>query len=293
MRIFLTFFGYLGVCLTLSALISPWLHGQLGDLVALTPDRLLYRFAMLLALLGLPWLLRFLQLNTRVAIGFDMPRRTGWHCLVTGLGLGILILGVLSASLLLIDARVLALPAGLNGVRLLKLVFGGLISGLAVGLIEETFFRGMLHSGMRRSLGFWPSAMAISTLYAGLHFIRPGRPTGEEFDVAMAFGMLGEGLARLGDWMAIGDSFIALLLAGLLLSMVRERNGHILWNIGIHTGWVMVIKLTKHLSNANPDSGAGIWIGSYDQIIGWLAALWLAVLCTLYWHLSRPAGHNA
>jgi len=100
--------------------------------------------------------------------------------------------------------------------------------------------------------------------------------------------MLGLGLANLADIGRIYDSFVALLVAGLLLAMVRERSGNILWCIGIHAGWVMVIKITKYLTDTNTAQGHPLWIGHYDNVTGLLAFLWLTLLAAGYWYAGRP-----
>jgi len=122
-----------------------------------------------------------------------------------------------------------------------------------------------------------------------VHFIRPAElPAGIELDLATSLAMLGGGLAGLGEVATIHDSFLALLVAGVFLSMVRERTGNICWVIGIHAGWVLVIKLTKLLTDTATSEGLSPWIGHYDRVTGWLAAIWLALVAGLYWYRSRP-----
>lgn len=288
MRAFVAFIVYFFGCLLLAAIlvpwVQPWLQSILGD--GATPSRTLYRFAMLLALVGFPWFLRTQQLNSWHLVGYTLPMRQAWMAIGKGLLYGILILLVLVIGLLLVDAREIALRDDFSAGRLIKIVITGLVSGLLVGVIEETFFRGMMHTGMRRSLGFWPTALIISAFYAAVHFIRPMRlPENTPLTLSTSLDMALQGIARLMDFATIADSFFALLMAGLLLSMVRERTGSILWTIGIHAGWVAVIKTTKHVTDAR--GGESFWIGSYDQITGWMAALWLILLSAWYWRQSR------
>ena len=289
MRALAAFLLYFFGCLLLSALLLPVLHPlaaiALGE--AAEPSGSLYRVAMLFMFIGLPWFLKRLDLLDWRALGFTLPARPAWAAIGWGLGYGVVILAVLVAGLLLTGARHFD-PEGFAAGRLLQVALAGVISGLLVGVIEEAFFRGMMHTGMRRTLAFWPTALLTSTFYAAVHFMRPAElPAGAELDVAASLEMLGLGLANLGDVARIHDSLLALLLAGLLLAMVRERTGGILWCIGIHAGWVAVIKVSKYLTDSGGPGGASFWIGEYDRITGWLAAIWLLALAAAYWHWSR------
>ena len=287
MKAFVSFLAYFFGCLLLAALllpvVQPALASAFGD--SATPSRSLYRLAMLLMLAGFPWFLRRQHLLGWRLVGFTLPARAAWAAVLKGLAVGAAILAVLVLGLLLTGAREPAPPDDFGVGDLTRVV---LIGGLLVGLIEEIFFRGMMHTAMRRTLAFWPTALLTAGFYAAVHFMRPAPLyPGAELDLPASLQMLGLGLANLADIGRIHDSFAALLVAGLLLSMVRERSGNILWCIGIHAGWVMVVKTTKYLTDTNLSQGHPVWIGHYDDITGLLAALWLTLLATGYWYASR------
>jgi membrane protease YdiL (CAAX protease family) len=293
MSVFLLFLAYLLTFLGIASLVVPMLQPWAFDPVGLRPESSLYRFAMLAAALSLPLFLRYLALNSWRAAGFTLPRSEAWRMLRTGLLVGITIMVALIGTQWLIGVHHFAVPANrwtaYDGVRT---VVSGLLSGLAVGLIEETFFRGLMHTGMRRSLGFWPTALLTALLYAALHFMKPAPLAGATFDIAHALQMIGAGVTRIGDFAPVADSFSTLFMAGVFLSMVREKTGSILCAIGIHAGWVMTIKLGKYLTDPTiVDGQASIWVGQYDHITGWLATLWLGLITTGFWHRSRqPSG---
>ncbi|MDZ7828926.1 MAG: CPBP family intramembrane glutamic endopeptidase [Halofilum sp. (in: g-proteobacteria)] len=296
MPVFLAFVAYLLGSLVLSALLLPLLYPGIEALLGDTaePSSAMYRIAMLLMLLGFPWFLKRLRLLGWREIGFTLPARAAWVAVFKGLGLGTAMLAGLALVLVLVGARVYAHagmpPAG----ELLEALLGGLIGGLLVGLIEEAFFRGMMHTGMRRRLAFWPTALLTGAFYAAVHFIRPAElPAGVELDLAASLSMLIQGLAGLFEFAAIHDSLVSLLVAGVLLAMVRERTGNICWVIGIHAGWVLVIKVTKLLTDVDKADGLSIWLGHYDKVTGWLAAMWLALVAAVYWRRSRPRSGRA
>lgn len=288
MRVFVAFVAYLLGSLLLSALLLPVLYpgvqALLGD--EAEPSRVLYRLAMLFMLLGFPWFLKRLDLLGWRALGFILPARATWLAVFRGLGIGFLILLVLSVGLVLVGARVYA-PDDDAWTELLYVVVTGLVGGLLVGLIEETFFRGMMHTGLRRSLSFPATAFLTGMFYAAVHFIRPDRlQVGAEVDVITSLSMLLGGLAGLTEIGRILDSFAALLVAGVFLSMVRERTGHIGWVIGIHAGWVLAIRLIRFLTDSDRSEGLSIWVGYYDKVTGLMAAILLAAVAAFYWQRS-------
>lgn len=291
MPVFFAFVAYLLGALLLAALLLPALFPGIDALLGdeAEPSSALYRLAMLFMLIGLPWFLGSQRLLGWRQIGFTLPARTAWAAVIKGTALGAAVLAVLVAGLVLAGARVWAPAGDLDAGELLETLIGGLVGGLLVALIEETFFRGMMHGGMRRTLAFWPVALLTAAFYSAVHFIRPAElPAGNELDLASSLAMLAGGLAGLGEVAAIQDSFLALLVAGVFLSMVRERTGNVCWVIGIHAGWVLVVKLTKLLTDTDTSGGMALWVGQYDRITGWLAAIWLASLAAVYWHRSRP-----
>lgn len=292
MPVIFAFLALLLACLLLSALIVPWLQPLFAAYLDATPERSLYRFAMLLGLIGLPWLLYRLRLTSRDSLGFHSERHGAAHAIFKGTLLGILILVGLMGGLLLSGARVPIVGLHIDVRDILRVALAGMASGLAVGLIEEFFFRGPMHAGARRTLGFWPTALAIGLFYALVHFIRPSAAPDGDFSICNALLMIQGGLGGATDLNGEPDRFAALWVAGVFLAMVRERTGNILWAIGIHAGWVAIIKLSKLLTRAD-DAAVTSFLVSEDGITGWLSAAWLLLIAVIYWRLSDPTRRQA
>lgn len=290
MRVFLYFLVYIFVCLGLAIAVVPLLQSALFEPIGLEPESSLYRFGMLVLLLGFPVFLRIVGLNNWKAAGYTLARRDAWPALGKGLLVGIAIMATLAVALVLIDARHFAPPEGRwSAWHFSSVLVRGLMTGLIVGFIEETFFRGLMHTGMRRTLAFWPTAGITALLYASLHFVKPEPLRGSEFTSASALDSVAQGLSRITDFAPIADSFLTLVCLGLFLSMVRERSGSVIWAIGIHAGLVVVMKMTKYLTDVTYVNGEiSPWISGYKHITGWLAVLLIGTFAAVYWYRTRP-----
>lgn len=282
------FFLYLLGCLILGALLTfPLL--QTGW-IAQDPHRVMGRLAQVFILLGLWPFLKALRLNNRGMLGYGVPRPRFLNALWRGCLLGVAILLVLVPPLLLLEIRVPDMAAGSRPTALLEKLIQVLLGGLLTGLLEETFFRGALYSAIRRRSGAGSAILWSSGLFALLHFMKPHPlPAGVALDWLGSWQMFVQVFSDVFQWRHL-DSLAALFLAGALLALVRERSGHIGWCMGLHTGWILVIRMTRYLTDDNPASPHAWLAGDYDGIIGWLAAAWigLAVLGFWLWTRNRP-----
>jgi membrane protease YdiL (CAAX protease family) len=162
-----------------------------------------------------------------------------------------------------------------------------LLAGLLVAVIEETFLRGAMYGAIRRRSSPLISGAATALVYALLHFLRPpALPAGMEVGWSSGLWLLAHGFDGLWE-KKLWDSLVALFAVGFFLAMVRERTGHIGWCIGLHAGWVFVIKLLKEYSSLDDDAPAAMLVGGYDGVTGWLAAAWIGVPAVVLWVLAR------
>jgi len=270
------FFLYLFACLVLGILLTyPLL--QAGWIVY-DPHRVMGRLAQVFILLGLWPFLKAMRLNDRVALGYGIPRPGFVSTLCRGWLLGVALLLALALILLLLEIRIP--DTGLDG-RLTGPIAKSiqvLIGGLLTALLEETFFRGALYSAIRRSGGAGSAILWSSFLFMLVHFMKPhALPAGVAFDWLGTRQTFVPVFTDAFQWRHL-DSMAALFLAGVLLALVRERSGHIGWCLGLHAGWIFVIRMTRYLTDANPASDDAWLVGDYDGIIGWLAAGWIGLL---------------
>jgi len=280
MRAFSIFTGFLACCLLISALFHYPLHLFLNNLLDVPAHKQVPRIAKLIALPSFFLLIAWLGLYNRKALGFGLPRPIFLHQMLIGWLYGILILIILSALLISLGVRTLDPIESDFLFILVKTLLSGLIGGLLIGLIEETFFRGAMYQAIRQQGSIFSAIAFSSLLYAAVHFIDPIRQT-EPVGWFSGIQILAGSFWQLGESATL-DSFVALLAVGAFLGLVREHTKNIAYCIGLHAGWVFIIKLTKEFTSNNHGSEWAFLTGTYDGITGYLAAMWLTILMTLY-----------
>jgi uncharacterized protein len=280
----------LAVCLLAGALTAPWLHPLLDARLDPGLHKLIAPLAKLWALPLTILLLLWLGLWSRHALGFGLARAPFLRAMARGWLLGVVMLAPLTGLLLWSGAltfeRITAdFWGGLAEAALL-----GLLGGLLIGVIDEGFFRGALYAALRQESGWRMAALGSSLYYACLHFIAPPRwPEGTPADWSSGLHLLADSFHGLLGTQQL-DVLIALALVGLLLALIRERQGHLALCIGLHAGWAFAIRVIRKLTRINHRDPNTFWVGDYDGVIGWLAAIYVALLILLVVGWPRLAG---
>jgi uncharacterized protein len=284
MRETAAFFLYLLGCLVLAALLT-WPLMQSGW-IDQPPQRVMGRIAQILILAGLWPMLRAFAVANSASLGFSVPRRDFLRALGIGWVAGLAILTLLALALVALGVRI---PNPVTLDLLATKAVQALLGGLLVAVLEETFFRGALYSAISRRSGVGSAILWSSLLFALLHFMKPrDLPDGTAYDWAGNWQVFASTFTNPWQWRNL-DSFIALLLVGIFLGLVRRRTGHIGWCIGLHAGWVFVIQVARVLTEDHQAAPLAWLTGDYDGVIGWLAAGWIGALA-LGLGLARPAG---
>ena len=286
MRITRAILIYVGCVFLAAAILAYPLH--LGLVASGMDDvpfhKLITRLLKLFALVGLWTLLSSLGINRRESWGFSFSRWRFVGQVLKGFGLGVLILVVLVAPLLGLGVRVLYQPLEIGFTAVFIILLKGVVAGLVVAFVEETWFRGALFSALLKFGNTLAAIFVTAGLYALVHFIRADLPvTHTDVSWSSGFTVIGGSFGRFTS-PAILDSCLALFAAGVFLSLIRYRTGNIALCIGIHAGWVTVIKSVKSVSQIDRSSEWFFLVGSYDGVIGILAVAWLSGLAmTYYW----------
>ena len=276
--------------LLLAALVA-WPVFQLAH--ALQPEwefhKIVSRVWQLLMLAGIAFVVWHLRLRRRADWGYGLPRERFLRQVGAGLALG---LGTMLPMALAIVALGIRDPRpGFDAAMLLGGVASGLLTGLVVALVEETFFRGLMFGAVRRESGPAIALGSTALLYAAVHFLARIRIPHAEVGWDSGIGMLGAALTRFAEPAAIADAFITLAIVGLFLGLVRHWTGSIAAGIGLHIGWVCVIKATAASTRQDQTAYWSFLVSDFDSFTGWLLAGWsAALLLALYAARDRFAA---
>jgi membrane protease YdiL (CAAX protease family) len=263
--------------------ISPWLdHPKF--------HRISSRVAMGLLIVGFVFVARRLRIDDRESLGFALP----WNRFATEVGKSVFFgaLLMMPALLTMLAFHMLKPAAKPLHDGWAHLILGGVLTGLTVAFIEETFLRGAMLTAIKRESGARVAIASTALVYAATHFFGRYRVAPADVNAGSGIDMLAHILEVFARPSQILDVFLCLLAIGVLLGMVRVRTGNIAVPIGLHAGWVAVIYVVRAATDRNPDA-AGAWmLGEFDGFIGWLVLAWTLVLgSTLCWWY-RPGARE-
>lgn len=291
MRAFAAFFGLLLLgCAGIAALSYPaWL--LVSPHFDFAFHRVATRIGMLIVLVGFVLTARHLKLSNRVALGYDLPARRFWQELARNLLLGVVTMLPVIGMMLWLQLRSRRPEFVFDPGSVAQLARQGLVTGLAVAFIEETFFRGAMFAGIRRDAGALSAIVLTSIVFAALHFV--GRYHIDKALVGPGSGLelLAGTFAELGHPAHIADAYLSLFAVGALLGAAREVTGNIAACIGLHAGWVWVISVAGELTVPNTNSPMIWMVSQYDHVVGWLVLAWTIVMGA--WLLRHLRGRRA
>lgn len=291
---------YTAVTLVLGAVLTPLLHamgsalhasGVLAGREFLGVDlhdeleradlaRYFNRAMMLAALIGLWPVIRWLGGHPRDFLQLEANGRRWWHLgggffLAAG-GFFLLGWGLMAGGIFVPNPK--AKP-------LAEAFFGALVSGLAVGLVEEFFFRGCLLGLALRTAGRNAAMIFVAAFFAAVHFLKPPEDLvlPDPVTWTSGFWLLGHIFHQFTRPVFMAAEFTTLFLVGWILGFARLRTRSIWLAIGLHGGWVFGIKLFGAMTRRARGLGETLpWIGK-DLKSGLAAVAVVAVTGLLVW----------
>lgn len=290
MRTFAVFLLLFALAAVVSGLLTYPVWAALQTFADVPIHRVMNRIGMLILAIATVMFLRQRGLADRASLGYALPRRQFVRQMLVGFAAGILLMMPLAVSLFGFDLRELSakfLSHDSPGLKFADLAFEGLLTGFTVAFLEETFCRGAMYTAIKRDSGlFW--AFALPTLfYAATHFLGGRlRLPADQIDYWSGLQVTANLFERFVRPLEFADSFIALCALGLLLSLIRHRTKAIAGCVGLHAGGVLVIVVMRNMSTVNADAPLGWLVGSYDGVIGWMAAGWIALVTFVYWRMG-------
>lgn len=279
-------FAWFTVLLTLAMLGGALLAYPCYELVAGAGwrfDRVASRVAMLVFALELVWLCRHLKIRSKLDFGYGLPwRRFVAQAFLWGL-IGMLTAGVGALFLLAADLRALS-PGFVPGIgTCTHLLLIGLGSGISVALIEESVMRGALHTAIARESGQVAAAVLTATLFAVLHFFAKARIPADELAWYSGFDLLLRSIAPLSHPLTVLDSMLAWTTVFLMLAWTRILTGNIAVAIGLHAGWVVVLRMLQEATIGTAQAQRSVWVSHFDGLLGLWMLPWAAAIAAMLW----------
>jgi uncharacterized protein len=278
MRAFAWFFGLILFGLASIAAFSypAWLllHPHFG----FPFHRIGERIGMLALLIGFVLIARGRGLNDRASLGYGLPRRLFLREMSLGLGLGVITMLLVVAIMTALGLLDWTPAAGSSAAALLKVISLRLSSGLAVALIEETFLRGAMFTGIERESGTSAALWLTALVYSATHFFASFRVAADRVTPHSGLDLLAGTLHLFAHPWGIADAFLCLLAVGLVLGTIRAATGNIAACLGLHAGWVWVMLAVHDMSHSVRTAPLGFLVSRFDGFVGWLVLGWVALL---------------
>lgn len=263
-------------------------------------SRFFDRSLLFAALVLLPFPIRRIRRVRASAVSVPVVREDapGWRTGVWQLFVGFLIASVLLAALCLGLALAGAYEARpeIGGVgRFLKKAF---IPALFAAPLEEWLFRGVLYGIWLRFVKPWSAVMGTAFLFSLLHFLHP--PAWVEFSDPQhplaGFALLGTILQHFTNPLFFVTDFATLFFVGIILGWARLKTGALWLSIGLHAGWIVVLKACSFFYTQVPDHFLRPWwIGNSlrSGILPLLALCVTVVLCNQWMRLHMACVDSA
>jgi membrane protease YdiL (CAAX protease family) len=278
MRAFAWFFGLLLLALAVMASLTypVWLllHPAFGFPFHRVADRL----GMITLAGGFFLVARRLRLADRTSLGFGLPPRRFLREAALAFGIGVVLMGLVIAIMLALHLRLLRPGVVLSAAVFAKLAAQGLLRGIAVALIEETFLRGAMWTGIARESGVLAATVLTALVYALTHFVSSYHVPPDQIGWHSGLDMLAGSFGAFAHPADVADAYICLFAVGVVLARVRMRTGNIAASLGLHAGWVWVITFARETSVADPSNALHGLLSRFDGVVGWLVCVWTVLV---------------
>ncbi|GAB63926.1 MAG: CPBP family intramembrane metalloprotease [Candidatus Jettenia sp.] len=287
-KIFLLFL----VILCVSSILAPFIKALLDSLVLFSPfvvdllhykqesydfGKVMRRIMLAVAILMIFLFRKPLMISSFATIGIKHTQK--WReQLQMGFLLGAGMLTLYIAFLYSAGTRILDIDAKSFGDLIFQLAKILLIAGL-VGCIEELFFRGFILQSLLKDL---PAILAVcitSIFYSSLHFLKVKLIVSPGIQPYVGFMVIYQFLKNfVVDFNTILPSMVGLFLVGVVLSYACLRTNSLYLSIGLHAGWVFLIK-TNSLFFDHVHRNSNWLFGDSNVVTGVLG--WVLLIITL------------
>ena len=294
MRAFAWFFGLvLGCLLLMGAIAYPsWL--LFHPYFDFPFHRIASRVGELALLVGMFFVARHLGVASKQGFGYGLPWRQFIPAMLKALALGVATMAPIAVVIGLMGLRVWKDGVTPDLAMLAHTALQGLMTGLAVALLEETLVRGAMFTAISRESGTWTAVILTSLLYAAGHFVSGARIPPDQVQWYSGIDWLLGTLDKFGHPIANADAFLCLFAVGVLLALVRAVTGNIASNMGLHAGWVWVITFMREGQQPNDAHPLRFLVSQFDGVVGWLVLAWTVLIgIVIYRYYARRSAKQA
>ena len=283
MRAFAWFVGAIVLAGAIGAALAYPAYELTSTFASWAFHRVASRVAMLVLIGELVWLCRHLNLTRARDFGYGLPWRRFLQVSCAWGAIGIATAALGAVFLLATHLRVLSPSFAPTLLNLARIFLIGLSSGVAVALLEETVIRGAMHTAIERESGPWIAALLTAPLFAVLHFFAKTRIAPEDVGWGSGFDLLLRSFSPLSQPALVFDSFLSWLIVGLILSLTRVLSGNIAVAIGLHAGWVVVLRMLQEGTTSGAAPQYSFWVGRFDGLLGYWMLPWGICIASALW----------
>lgn len=278
MRSLVWFLGLILLALAVMAVLTYPAWQLLQPLFGFPFHRVADRLGMITLAVGFFLVARRLRLADRNSLGFGLAPRQFLREAGIAFVIGVLLMGLVIAIMLALQLRLLRPGVALSAATFGKLAAQGLVRGVAVALVEETFLRGAMWTGIARESGALAATLLTSLIYALTHFVTSYHVPADQLGWHSGLDMLAGSFGAFARPLDIADAYICLFAVGVVLATVRMRTGNIAASLGLHAGWVWVITFVRETSVADTTNRLHGLLSHFDGVVGWLVCGWTVLV---------------
>jgi len=278
MRSFAWFVGLLLLALSVMAGLTYPVWQLLHPVFGFPFHRVADRLGMVTLAVGFFLVARRLRLADRGSLGYGLPPRRFLREAGLGFVIGVALMGLIVAIMLALQLRLLRPGVALTAAVWGKLAVQGLLRGIAVALIEETFLRGAMWTGIARESGVTMATILTSLIYALTHFVSSYHIPEDRLGWHSGLDMLAGSFGAFAHPLGVADAYICLFAVGVVLATVRMHTGNIAASLGLHAGWVWVITFVRETSLPDPANPLHALLSRFDGVVGWLVCGWTVLV---------------
>lgn len=135
-------------------------------------------------------------------------------------------------------------------------------TAITVALLEEFFFRGALFGVMRRYLKPVAAGCWLSLIFAALHFIKPHKSLKRwsgDVEWWTGFDVLAHSFWQFAEPRLLVGGLLTLFAVGAVLTVATYATKSLFYSIGLHAGWVFVLRLVQ--MSSRQQGPADWWVG--------------------------------